>query len=286
MPLVTLATLTSGSQRWKVSLNQWGALLNHFFSHKGALLSTGNSETNGSEITDKIWCFLKEKRHLSHLHKSVPVHQPHQNLIWKVEANVYLVNKLSNSAASSQLFQACALYLEQTHMAPEILPHGGNVINPAPWPQLIFDLCLSKYNYRDAHAGLRRDPCGVGLILFCSYHRAGGEEEKGGHGGSEAEGNTNGAVWAKLRSFLQHRGIKRGPVWVVCLCNVFYRTCLCVRVCFLGWGWWKGWERRSSKGMSVLFLSSLSLLLREGFQIRFIVTHPTGVFLRKGYGGN
>ena len=70
------------------------------------------------ERWEKNWGEKKSKKKENPvlLHKSGPAQQLHQNVIWKVEANVYLVNKLSSSAASSQLFQACKLRREQTHM--------------------------------------------------------------------------------------------------------------------------------------------------------------------------
>lgn len=64
----------------------------------------------------------RKKENLFHFHESGSVQWLHQNLIWKVEANVYLVNKLSSSAGSSQLFQACRIYLEQTHMLLRFSP--------------------------------------------------------------------------------------------------------------------------------------------------------------------
>lgn len=41
----------------------------------------------------------EKKESLVHLHKSGSAQQLHQNVIWKVEANVYLVNKLSSFLA-------------------------------------------------------------------------------------------------------------------------------------------------------------------------------------------
>ena len=58
------------------------------------------------------------------------------------------------------------------------------------------------------------------------------EEKKGGRGGSEAEGSTNSSLWAKIRSFPQHRSIKRAQCgWCTDLRNVFYGACLFVEVC-------------------------------------------------------
>lgn len=214
----------------------------------------------------------RKKRNLFHGHA---INLAHQNLIWKMEANVDVVNKLSSSEASSRLFQASE-YTESRHTCFLDSPLAGKCNKLCTMTGVNIWPLFKQIWWRKLEEGSSQ---GSGLISTAVSARRGGED-KGGRGGIWGWGRHKASCMSQNKIFPRAWKHQMSPVWVVYLCNVFYRACLFMGVWFGVKGRDRVERKATAKASLVLFLAGLRC-----FQGWGAFMHRPVAFLNQGCGG-